>query len=241
MYKIVFVSLLILVGFSACRREVVEPKPIQYSYLPTQLGKYVIYDVDSFIWDDFSKTLSTKKSQMMYEFTDTFADAAGRLSYVITITRKDDSSEVFVEDNVATLTIDEHSAEFLQKGLKFIPLTFPAREDKRWDGLAFINRDNAINPQFSSLDWQYIYKNVDKPYTVGSKSFKKTVTVEHIDLEINDPIKEPDYYAEKVRSMEVYADSVGLVYKEFIYWVYQPLNEFPSGSGVKMSYHSSNW
>lgn len=240
MKKFFYLLVLIALGLSACSRSSIEPTPINYSYLPAELGKYIIYNVDSFIWDDFTKALSVRKSQMKYEYTDTFTDPAGRLTYVITITRKDDSTDFFVEDNVATLTLDG-KAEFFQKGLKFIPLSFPLRDGKSWDGLAFINRDNSVNPQFSSLDWNYELQDVGKAYTVGSKEFKKTATVEHIDLEINDPDTEPDFYAEKVRSMEVYADSVGLVYKEFIYWVYQPLNEFPSGKGVKMTYHSSNW
>lgn len=241
MCRKVLLVLALAASFVSCERDMDAPLSSHKSFVPAELGKYIIYDVDSFIWDDFSKTLTTKKSQMKYEYTDTFTDGEGRLTYVVTITRKDDTSDVFVEDNVATLTINERNVEFLQKGFKFIPFIFPVKNGDSWDGLAFINRADPANPQFSSLDWKFEFKNVDKSYTVGGNTFDKTVTVEHIDLQINDPFTEPEYYAEKTRSYEVYADKIGLIYKEYTYWVYQPINGFPKGVGVKMSYSSSNW
>lgn len=237
----IFLSILLPITIWSCERDTESYSDDSRDYYPVALGKYIIYDVDSVIWDDFSKTMTVRKSEMKYEYTDTFTDGAGRLTYVVTISRKDSGSTAYVEDNVATVTLNDCNAEFYQKNLKFIPMVFPVNEGEEWDGLAFIDRKSEANILFSSLEWQYGYNNVGKPFTAGSKKFDRTVTVDHIDMAINDPDADPEYYAERVYSREVYAKGRGMVYKELIYWTYQPLEAFRSGKGVIMTYQVSNF
>lgn len=233
------IGLLCIVMFFSCNRKYETPTIVNGNFAPVAFGKYIIYDVDSSYWDNFSKTYTVKKSQMKYECTDSFRDESGRLSFVITITRKDDSTAEFKEDNVVTITVTDHQMEWVQKNLRFLSLVFPIEENKSWNGLTFINREDEANKPFASYDWNFTYKEVGKSFKSGTTTFKNTITVNQIDSKTNEP--DGEYYAEQTFSKEVYADSIGLVYKEYIYWTYQPTEAYRIGNGVKMTFNSSNW
>src|SRR4051812_45212053 len=55
------------------------------TFMPLEIGKFIIYDVDSFIWDDVKCIKYTNETQQEYLVSDTFRDGQKRLSYVITI------------------------------------------------------------------------------------------------------------------------------------------------------------
>lgn len=223
----------------ACNSQVEQYPELEGEFIPLEVGKYIIYDVDSMIWDNFSKTYTVKKSEMKYEITDTFTSDGGQLHYVVTITRKDDSTDFFVDDNVATISVSNRQVEWVQKNLRYLNMVFPIEDGIKWDGLLFINREDDHYPQFASIDWEFEYEKVGKDFKSGSTKFDNTITIKHIDSEINEPDKE--FYAEKILSKEVYADGIGMIYKEYIYWTYQPLEKYRIGNGVKMTFKSSNW
>ena len=49
------------------------------SFLPLEIGKYIIYNVDSSIWDDSKCIVYNYKSQHEYLVADTFRDNQNRL------------------------------------------------------------------------------------------------------------------------------------------------------------------
>ena len=54
---------------------------ISKSFFPLQFGRYVVYDVDSTLWDDFHQVKTLHRYQMRYTIADTFRDNEFRLSY----------------------------------------------------------------------------------------------------------------------------------------------------------------
>lgn len=72
--------------------------------------------------------------------------------------------------------------------------------------------------------WVYKYDNIDQPYDNGLDTFNNTITVNAV----NDSLNNPDVdslktaYAERTFMQEVYANNIGMVYRAFIRWTYDP-------------------
>jgi len=226
---------------NSCQKEYEDPLANKgVAYYPLEVGKYILYDVDSIYWNDFLREEIPVRWQMRYECVDTFRDGENRLSYIINVYRREAASYPFEIDNVIHVTPTETHVEFYQKNITYIPFAFPVSKSTKWDGLAMINTEKTKYDAFKSTKWDYHYENIDEPYFNDIKNFPSTVTVYQIDEQINDPDVDSTVYAEKIYGKEIYAKDVGMVYKEFVYWTFNPImpgspaTGFRSGSGVVM-------
>ena len=52
MRNLLLFGLLVFVAF-ACKKKTEDPPDVGYAYAPENIGKYIVYDVDSTIYDDF--------------------------------------------------------------------------------------------------------------------------------------------------------------------------------------------
>lgn len=223
------------IALFSCRKPDDKPAPPQaeQEYYPLEVGKYVIYDVDSTVWDDTFCIERFYNYQIMHIVSDTFTDNQGRPSYRIDtrIRRRPEdewtSHEVFYATNsTATLEIVEH--EF-----RFIKMVFPIVDKKTWKGNSYIVTDDPVNSYL--YDWNYTYVNVGETYTSELKEFENTVTVEHVDRAVSDPELFEDVAASRTRSREVFASGIGMVYREYIRWTYDPqTTKCRKGVGVVM-------
>lgn len=238
-YSIALIS--IALGMNSCQRAYEDPLANNgVEYYPLEVGKYILYDVDSTYWDDFLREEIPVRCQLRYECVDTFRDKQNRLSYIVNVYRRPAATYPFVIDNVVHVTPTANHVEFYQKNIGFIAMAFPVSPSIRWDGLALINIEKTKYPAFKSTKWDYHYEDIDKPYFNEFKNFESTITVSHIDEQINDPDVDSTVYSEKTFSKEIYAKDVGLVYKEYEYWTFDPkmpgspATGFRKGSGVVM-------
>ena len=191
------------------------------SFLPLEVGKYIIYDVDSSIWDDTKCIKYTNKYQHEYLVADTFRDAQNRLSYTINISTRKTATDKFSIDKVVYYTPGAEQMEFVEKNIRFMRLINPITEGKQWLG-------NSLMPQEDQdydflKGWKYTYQNVLKPYNNGAINFEKTITVSEVDTIRNNPETMPDAYASLLQSKSIYAFRVGLIYREYAYWIYDPI------------------
>ena len=53
-----FISLIVISGSFSCKKKDELPPDLGYNYFPNKVGKYVIYDVDSFYYNDFNVPLT---------------------------------------------------------------------------------------------------------------------------------------------------------------------------------------
>lgn len=238
-YSIGLIALII--GLNSCQRTYVDPLANKgVEYYPLEIGKYILYDVDSTYWDDFLREEIPIRWQMRYECVDTFRDHENRLSYIVNVYRRPAATYPFEIDNVIHVTPTEKHVEFYQKNIGFIAMVFPVANGKSWNGLALINTDKTKHPAFKSTKWNYHYEDVDKKYFNGIENFESTITIMQIDEQINNPDVDSTVYAEKIYGKEIYAKDVGLVYKEFVYWTFDPkmpgspATGFRKGSAVVM-------
>ena len=84
-------------------------------------------------------------------------------------------------------------------------------------------------------DWDYTYFRVGESYGTGEVKYDNTVTVVHADEAENSPEVFPNDYASRTLSKEVFAKDVGMVYREYIRWTYDPkTTHCRKGTGVIM-------
>lgn len=237
MRKLILPFLLISVGLFSCKSDKEDLSGITMGndFYPTEIGKYIVYDYDSVIYDDLLETAIPRTGQVRYEVADTFRDASGRLSYTIKVLSRVNNTDDYISNDVISVTPTENLVEFQQKNLSFIKMVFPVSNGKSWNGNALIptNDPDPAYKEFDNEAWNYTYANFDTDYQPSAKLYEHTVTVNQIDDVLNDPEAEPSAYAYKNFSKEVYAYNVGLVYKERVYWEFQPK---PGGSGFRKGY-----
>jgi len=204
-------------------------------FFPLTIGRQVIYDVDSIIWDDFDCSLDTNHYQVRWTVADTFRDNQNRLSYTINTDIRNDNSLPWNVHRVLYATPTAASIEYMEDNLRFVKLIFPMENGRSWDGNALISK-TADNSIFEGEEWNYQYTSLNESFDNGLKTFDSTVTIQAIDETINDPGTSPDSYASKLFSREVYGKNVGMVYREFIHWIYDPTSgpRCRNGSAVIM-------
>jgi hypothetical protein len=189
--------------FASCKKKSTPADSVDTGkdYYPLTMGKYVTYEVDSTVYDEFTfipKTYKYRiKEKIEEEFTDTDGKPALRLMRYI---KKYDSTKTY--DQIAWTVKDawqinqsNTSLQVVEENVRFTKLIFAVKENAQWDG----NANNTIG------EWDYTYSYIDKNETVNGNNFEKVLMVKQKDYRT---LISYQYYIEK------YAKGVGLVYRE---------------------------
>ncbi|HRH02767.1 MAG TPA: hypothetical protein PLN13_06600 [Bacteroidia bacterium] len=193
---LVYIALIV----TACKKDkAVEAVDIGYNYFPVEVGRYVVYQVDSISYNDFFTPvkIDTAHFQLKEVIESVFTDNEGRESERIErYVRYADTLPWSLRD-VWYQTRSTTKAEKVEENVRFIRLTFPTRNNQKWNG-------NALN---TIGTYSYEYKSVDTKKTVNGNVFDSTLTVNQI-LDSN--------LIEKKYQVEIYAKNVGMIYKRFV-------------------------
>lgn len=239
MRKLLLPFLIASIAMVSCKKETQDLSDINKGngFYPTQIGKYIVYNYDSIVWDDLLQKPLPYSGQFRYYYADTFRDAAGRLSYVVNVQRRKNDTDPYTPSDVIYVTPTDNQLEVEKGNLKFIKMTFPVSDGKTWNGNAMINiADDDNKKEYDNSNWKYTYANFDKEYDPGNNLFLHTVTVNEIDDALNNPDVDPNAYAYRNYSQAVYAYGVGMIYSERIYWEFQPKVGSSGGSGYRKGY-----
>lgn len=209
MKKTIFIisTLLLLVGICSCKKEIITPEEnfLGKSFVPTELGHYVTYKVDSTIYDNFADTVYTQTSEIRELIESEFTDNEGRPAVRIARQFRKDASTAW--ENAATqMTYAVRTDEAYERvvdNLRFIPLVFPVEDGKSWRGNAFLDTENPSLTNYD--DWLYRYFNEGIEQQFSGVTFENTVSVSQNDY---------NNAAEYIFSKEIYAENVGLIFKE---------------------------
>jgi hypothetical protein len=99
----------------------------------------------------------------------------------------------------------------------------------------FFNDDNMN-------EWDYSIDQFDNTVTIGGKPITDVYTVFQIDESINAPVANLTQPGYRTLASDKFAKNIGLVYRDFIMWEYQPPTPgspagtvgFKTGFGIKM-------
>jgi hypothetical protein len=182
--------------FSSCKKEKITVS-MGYNYFPNNVGHYVIYDVDSTIYDDFKKDTTYTHQQVKELIESTYTDNLGRPAFRIERYVRSSDTSAWILSDVWSECRTATTAEKVEENIRYVKLIFPPKKSKTWKGNAYNNLG----------DWDYQYNDVDIARTIGSISFDSTLSVTDVD-ETN--LIERKYY------YEIYARNVGLVFRDVI-------------------------
>jgi len=226
MRKKFFPVLLLLGSFSvfflSCKKESDNKygNELTKGYYPLAIGRYVVYDVDSTIWDDYKQVKVLHPYQMRYTIADTFRDNTNRLSYRMDVHIRRNDTLPWQTHRVINVTPTATGLEYTEANLRFIKMIFPVANDLQWKGNSLIPAADQDYQYFQ--DWTYSYSNQEEAFNNGKVFFDNTVTVNQVDDKVNDPETMPDSYASLTYGKEVYGYDIGMVYREMTHWIYDP-------------------
>jgi len=218
-YK-VFVFLVFSLFFWTCTKKSDLVLDLGYDYAPATIGKYVIYDVDSTVYDDFKKDTVYYKYRIKEKLEQTFTDDEGRLSIKLVRYIKLFNSSVTYDDiawtvkDVWSYTKTSRALEAVEENIRFTKLIFPVKEDDRWDG----NAKNTLGL------CEYKYDYIDKTEVINGIRMDKVLMV----IQKNDKnnVIHREYFVEK------YAKGIGLVYREIKDLYSNTVIVNPNGGGI---------
>jgi len=220
-----FLPLLLIVGLmtvAACTKEndnsSIYGNELTRGYYPLTKGHYVLYDVDSTIWNDFAGDSTKRHMQVRYDIADSFRNNQNTISYQIEVRTRATDSSAFVSNDVFYATPVENGLDITQNNLRFRKLVFPVKNGTSWEGNSQIATADQDLQYYA--DWFYTYYDQGQSFNTGKANFDNTITVQEVNDSLNSPELMPGVYAERTYAKEVYSYNVGLIYREITRWVY---------------------
>ncbi|HEY6975149.1 MAG TPA: hypothetical protein VH396_02600 [Chitinophagaceae bacterium] len=214
--------------------------PALTDYYPLQTGRVLIYRLDSSLIPLFGTDLQIKSYLAKDSIADTIRDNQQRLSYRVYRFITDTLNvEPWAPIGTYYITPAGNSVEVVdENNLRFIKLKEPVRNDFHWQGNSYIDTKSA-GSIYQYLDgWNYVYQNVDQPYTVIKGTLDSTITVLQQDETSPPGPFDPNNFQQRNYAIEVYARGIGLIYKEFLHSTWQttpPPAHFENDSyGIKL-------
>jgi len=197
-YDASFFLIFIAVAFIAtsCKKDKeIVTVDLGYDYFPDTKGNFIIYDVDSLFYNDFTSTIDTFKFQIKEKITENFKDLSNRNTQRIErFYRKDSTKDWMIKDvwfsNKTTTT-----AEKVEENIRFVKIVFPLKKDNSWDG----NRLNNLGTQ------AYTLIGLNETFQIGSLYFDSIIKISQV---------ADSNLIEKKVAYEIYAKHVGLIYKK---------------------------
>lgn len=189
----------------SCKKRNPEAPYTGTRYYPLATGNYIIYQVDSVVYDAFYQSVDTQSFKMKVVVGDPYTDAEGNPGFkILRYYQLNDTLGFWLKD-VWFARKNRVNAEQVEENKRYVKLAFPPREGVSWDG----NSKNDLDA------WDYSIKDVHVSRSYSGLSFDSTLTVIQYD-------DEGQILTERKYSEEKYASGVGLVYhkKEWIDKVY---------------------
>ncbi|MEI6765235.1 MAG: hypothetical protein WCM76_06300 [Bacteroidota bacterium] len=197
--------------FAGCKKDsVLPPVDMGYRYFPVNVGHWVLYQVDSTNWNDFTGAVDTFQFQIKETVESEYLDNEGRPTARLERYKKmSDTSSWYLAD-VWVMNLTQSTAEKVEENIRFVKMIFPTKSGLVWNG----NIYNTLGKQ------DYEYKQFNKPYIANNIQYDSTVTV----LQAN----EITLISEDIAN-EVYARDIGMIYKKYRSIVKKPTGEIEKG------------
>ena len=239
-----WIAIILCIVVSSCKKESESLTLASISELyPLVVGKTFTYRLDSTVTVNFGAALATRSYLAKDSVESIFFDVQNRKNFRIFR---------YLRDTLATqpwrftatyfTTITENSIEFVDNNLRYVTLVNPVSENTFWKGNIYIN--TILPSAYYYLDnWDYQYRNLNQNFTTKKGVIANTYTILQQNTQIPTSFN-ASVYNEKNYSIEVYAKSIGLVYKEFLHYIWQPTPvpaKYQDDSyGVKLNLISNN-
>lgn len=181
-----------------------------YSYYPYDSGTFVVYKIDSIIYDDFNRTVRTSTIYLKEKVGEQFIDNLGRTAKRLwrAYSNVDSTYQNWENTNVNYIIRNTTSAERVEENLRYVKMVFPNEDNQKWLGNKYITvplpylLDTA---NYRVQDWKYTISKRDREFFINSKRYDSTLTITQI---------QDSSAIFKTYFKEVYARNIGMIYKE---------------------------
>jgi hypothetical protein len=216
--------------FFACTK-IDEKEPTTFKkYINPKVGKYIIYQLDSLVTKSFGSSFSKISYLVKDSVVAVLMDNQNRESFKIFRYHYDSSTRRWNSTNTFLITPTPTGLEYVENNFRYVKMANPIKEDKTWLGNSFLSQSPYYtNALFTG--WNYFYKDVDQPKRIGNTTYPNTITVVQYDSVENTTFNPKNPYNTFDKGYEIYADSIGLIYKDVLSWEY---NAFFSYAGCKL-------
>ncbi len=216
-------------------------------YMNLQPGKWVIYRLDSAKFVNFGQKDTVVRYQAKDVVDASITDNLGRKAWRIVRYMRDSASlnEADWQPTSTYMVVPgRETVEVIENNLRYQKLKLPVSNGFVWKGNSYIDTYSIDSDVRYLFDWDYTYQKVDSSFSLAGTAVPHTVTVQQRDEILGNP-SNLDSYSERNYGMEVYAKGVGLVYKNFLHWVFQPRTTtypvgYKEGYGIKLRMISHN-
>ncbi len=182
----------------SCSTDDATPTATVKDYFPLKMGASHIYSVEETVTQQISG-----ESKSTYELrtvvSDSIPETDGTFTYVIQRYKRNDAQSPWSNLPTWSARVTKFQAIVNEENIGYLKVEAPIAEGKEWNG----NLPNILDEDM------YALIEVAKPYSISStKSFPNTITISQNDN--NDIIVFQD------KRSEIYAEGVGLVYREIL-------------------------
>ena len=216
-------------------------------YMPLVAGKYITYRIDSMVfYTNYGRSTEIHKYQVKHQVDALITDNLGRPAYrVYRFLRDSAGTEPWQPAGTYYITPLGDQIEISEDNLRFIKLHLPIKDGFTWKGNRYLPTDpygslyNFSNDD-NMEDWDFYYDGQPSSFSYRGINYSNVNSIEEVDESFNVPITSPGSYAARSRSVEKYSKSIGLVYREYELWEYQP-NTGGSGGPYKTGFGITMW
>jgi hypothetical protein len=238
-FRISILAVTILTLFSCNKKEEYVTDKLS-DYIPLTAGKYITYRLDSMVFTGFGRVTEIHRYQVKHVIDKQITDNLGRPSYRVYVYIRDSAGVQpwLPAGNTYFITPLSNQMEVIENNLRFIKIHAPVKDAYTWKGNSYLPSDTCGGPycpiyKFSNdddiQDWDYNYSGNTGPFSYRGINYADVLNVEEADEAFNVPITVPTSYASRTRSVEKYSKNIGLVYREYTLWEYQPNTGNPAG------------
>lgn len=242
-----WISCLLLLAVLGCEKKTddrVYDKPADY--FPMQVGKYILYRLDSTRFVNFGQDEEISSYQAKDIVEGVTTDQLGRQAWrVVRYLRPLNSTNE--QDWVGNVDYEvipgDNYVEVYENNLRFVKLTGPVKEGHTWIGNGYLPDEPFPKYEFTAAVnihfWDYTIDEVGVVSNINNQPYDSTVTITQINDSSNVPVTNPSVIGQKMRWIEKYAKNVGLVYKDVLIWEYQPPtgteDAYRTGFGLRLT------
>ncbi|TAF35393.1 MAG: hypothetical protein EAZ57_04980 [Cytophagales bacterium] len=205
-YVLWALSLCFLIYLSGCREKNEETIPANFgeSYYPLQVGARISYSVKQQIYEASNPNPNIPRLftyQLREEVLDKSKGENGEDLFRIVRYTRPTGLDNWQIDSVWTVKKDNSQIIKTEHNVPYVKMSFPLYEDKSWNGNAFNSRKRQ----------PYRVVSLGKPFAVNNLNFSRAAVIMH-QADSNILFKDVGY--------EVFADSIGMIYKRHEYLKY---------------------
>ncbi len=191
--------LAILFTLYACTTSTIEPDTgnTGYNYFPLETGRFMVYNVQETFYSLTANPV-VRNYQVKEVVSESYTDLSNEEAFKLLRYTRPDAAVSWTLDSVWTAKRTINRAIRTENNVDFVKLVFPAKDKQTWNG-------NAMNTRGED-DYQISVSK--QPFTVNNQPYENTLMV----LQQMDTIS----LVSRDQRMEVYAEDIGLIYKESV-------------------------